>query len=125
MDDIIDLSREKCHRKTAFCYIIMTIPVTLIWSTLNRFVSSISSVLNLELEIGWEIFKQISDGRYQIVRPKIPRRDETTSKNLDRLFSQCRVIDGRLPTLTAVVNVKMGDWMLKLKSYMAGLVGYD
>ena len=26
---------------------------------------------------------------------------------------------------TLVVNVKMGDWMLKLKSYMAGLVGYD
>ena len=41
----------------------MTIPVTLIWSTLNRFVSSVSSLLDLELEIGREIFKQISDGR--------------------------------------------------------------
>ncbi len=77
----------------------MTIPVTLIWSTLNRFVSSVSSVLDLELEIGREIFKQISDGPYQIVRPKIPRRDEMTSKNLSRLFGRCRVTDGRLPTL--------------------------
>src|SRR5436189_5807204 len=94
-DDIIDLSREKCHRKTAFCYIIMTIPVTLIWSTLNRFVSSVSSVLDLEIEIGWEISKPISDGRYQIVRPKIPRRDEMTSKNLARLFGRCRVTDRR------------------------------
>ena len=41
----------------------MTIPVTLIWSTLNRFVSSVSSVLNLGLQIGQEIFKQISDRR--------------------------------------------------------------
>src|SRR5438045_2661650 len=29
------------------------------------------------------------------------RRDETTSKNLGRLFGRCRVTDGRLPTLTA------------------------
>ena len=77
----------------------MTIPVTLIWSTLNRFVSSVSSILDLELEIGREIFKQISDGRYQIVRPKIPRRDKMTSKNLGHLFGLCRVTDGRLPTL--------------------------
>ena len=26
---------------------------------------------------------------------------------------------------TAVVNVKMGDWTLKMKSYVAGLAGYD
>ena len=26
---------------------------------------------------------------------------------------------------TAVVNVKMGDWPLKMKSYVAGLAGYD
>ena len=26
---------------------------------------------------------------------------------------------------TAVVNVKMGDWMLRMKSYVAGLAGYD
>ena len=78
----------------------MTIPVTLIWSTLNRFLSSVSSVLDLELKIGQEIFKQISDGRYQIVHPKIPRRDETTSKNLGRLFGRCQVTDGCLPTLS-------------------------
>src|SRR5205809_6750598 len=82
----------------------MTIPVTLIWSTLNPFVSSVSSVLDLELEIGQEIFKQISDGRYQIIRPKIPRRDKTTSKNLGHLFGRCQVTDGPLPTLQKTVG---------------------
>src|SRR5437667_904451 len=72
MDDIMYLLREKCHRKTAFCYIIMTIPVT----------------LNL-----------VNSESICLVRPKIPRRDEKTSKNLGRLFSRCRATDGRLPTL--------------------------
>src|SRR5438046_10497227 len=77
MDDIMYLLREKCHRKTAFCYIIMTIPVT----------------LNL-----------VNSESICLVRPKIPRRDETTSKNLGRLFGRCRVTDGRLPTLEPIIR---------------------
>ena len=57
--------------------------MTVIWAILNRFVSS---VLDLGLEIGWEFFEQISDGRFLFSRPLWPRRDETTSKNLGRLF---------------------------------------
>src|SRR5438046_1805307 len=74
----------------------MAIPMTVIWATLNRFVSS---VLDLGLEIGREFFEQISDGRFLFSRPLWSRRDETTSKNLGRLFGRCRVTDGRLPTL--------------------------
>ena len=87
---------EDCHRNIAFQCIIVAIPVTVIWATLNWFVSS---VLDLGLEIGREFFKQILDGRFLFSRPLWPRRDETTSKNLDRLFDWCRVTDGRLPTL--------------------------
>src|SRR5947207_628778 len=70
--------------------------MTVIWAILNRFVSSI---LDLGLEIGREFFEQISDGRFLFSRPLWSRRDETTSKNLGRLFGRCRVTDGRLPTL--------------------------
>ena len=72
--------------------------MTVIWAILNRFVSS---VLDLGLEIGREFFEQISDGRFLFSHPLWPRRDETTSKNLGRLFGRCRVTDGRLPTLQA------------------------
>ena len=44
----------------------MAIPVTVMWATLNRFVSS---VLDLGLEIGREFFEQILDGRFLFSRP--------------------------------------------------------
>src|SRR4030095_14400734 len=85
-----------CHRNTAFHCIIAAIPMTVILTTLNRFVSS---VLDLGLKIGREFLEQISDGRFLFSRPLWSRRHETTSKNLGRLFGRCRVTDGRLPTL--------------------------
>jgi hypothetical protein len=81
-----------CPRNIAFHCIIVAIPVTVIWSTLNRFVSS---VLDLGLEFGWEYFEQVSDGR-------LPSLDE---------YSSCYIIYLWFP-----IGCRTSSWCWQMKS---------
>ena len=80
----------------------MTIPVTIIWSTLNRF---ISSILDLELEIGKEFFDQISDVQFPFSRPLWSRCDETTLKFSILCSTDVELQMDDLPTLSVIKEV--------------------